>query len=89
MARGIPAQRVTIATRSGTIAARLGLATLALDYSWTYGAGVCRRHSVSRARGLGPPVALLRSAHGGVGEYLLWIAAGTAVVGGVRAVVLR
>jgi multicomponent Na+:H+ antiporter subunit D len=41
------------------------------------------------ARVLGRPVALLRSGHSGIaGDYLLWIAAGTAVVGGIWAFTL-
>jgi multicomponent Na+:H+ antiporter subunit D len=41
------------------------------------------------ARLLGPPVAILRAGHSGiVGDYLLWIAAGTAVVGGIWALTL-
>jgi multicomponent Na+:H+ antiporter subunit D len=41
------------------------------------------------ARMLGPPVAVLRAGHSGiVGDYLLWIAAGTALVGGIWAVSL-
>ncbi len=42
------------------------------------------------ARGLGPPVRALRAAHSGiVGDYLLWLTIGTAVVGGVWAISLR
>ena len=41
-------------------------------------------------RWLGPPVDWLKAAHSGiVGDYLLWIAAGTALLGGVWALVLR
>jgi multicomponent Na+:H+ antiporter subunit D len=41
------------------------------------------------ARTLGPPVAVLRAGHSGiVGDYLLWIAAGTGVVGGIWALTL-
>lgn len=41
-------------------------------------------------RWLGPPVDWLKAAHSGiVGDYLLWIAAGTAVLGGVWALTLR
>ena len=48
--------------------------------------GVVRAGAV---RVLGPPVALLRAGHSGiVGDYLLWIAAGTAVVGGIWAFTL-
>jgi multicomponent Na+:H+ antiporter subunit D len=39
---------------------------------------------------LGPPVAVLRLAHSGVvGDYVAWITVGTAVVGGIWAVLLR
>ncbi|HLY86022.1 MAG TPA: proton-conducting transporter membrane subunit [Gaiellaceae bacterium] len=39
---------------------------------------------------LGPPIALLRAAHSGViGDYVAWITVGTAVVGGVWALLLR
>jgi len=39
---------------------------------------------------LGPPAAVLKGAHSGiVGEYLLWIVAGTSILGGVFAVLLR
>jgi multicomponent Na+:H+ antiporter subunit D len=39
---------------------------------------------------LGPPLAALRAAHSGVvGDYVAWITVGTAVVGGVWAVLLR
>jgi multicomponent Na+:H+ antiporter subunit D len=42
------------------------------------------------ARLLGPPVEVVRAAHSGViGDYVLWIAIGTTVVGGVWAVTLR
>lgn len=42
------------------------------------------------ARTLGPPVEVVRSAHSGiVGDYLLWLTIGTAVIGGVWAVTLR
>jgi multicomponent Na+:H+ antiporter subunit D len=42
------------------------------------------------ARALRPPVELVRSAHSGiVGDYLLWLTVGTAVVGGVWALTLR
>jgi len=41
-------------------------------------------------RWLGPPVGALKAAHSGiVGDYLLWIAFGTAVLGGVWALTLR
>jgi multicomponent Na+:H+ antiporter subunit D len=41
-------------------------------------------------RGLGPPLTALKAAHSGiVSDYLLWIAGGTAVLGGVWAIVLR
>jgi multicomponent Na+:H+ antiporter subunit D len=41
-------------------------------------------------RWIGPPVALLKAAHSGiVGDYLLWIAAGTTILGGVWAIALR
>ncbi|HEX6762821.1 MAG TPA: complex I subunit 5 family protein [Gaiellaceae bacterium] len=40
-------------------------------------------------RFLGPPVAILRAGHSGiVGDYLLWITAGTVVIGGVWAFTL-
>jgi hypothetical protein len=48
-------------------------------------------HAVRRgaARLLGPPVGVLRAGHSGiVGDYLLWIAAGTALVGGIWALTL-
>jgi multicomponent Na+:H+ antiporter subunit D len=39
---------------------------------------------------LGPPAAVLRSAHSGViGDYVMWITVGTAVVGGVWALLLH
>jgi multicomponent Na+:H+ antiporter subunit D len=39
---------------------------------------------------LGPPVAVLRSVHSGViGDYVAWITVGTAVIGGVWALLLR
>jgi multicomponent Na+:H+ antiporter subunit D len=47
--------------------------------------------SLCRASGrvLGPPVEVIRAAHSGiVGDYLLWIVAGTAVIGGVWAFTL-
>jgi multicomponent Na+:H+ antiporter subunit D len=41
-------------------------------------------------RTLGPPVQVVREAHSGiVGDYLLWLAIGTAVIGGVWAFTLR
>jgi hypothetical protein len=41
------------------------------------------------ARALGGPVSVLRAGHSGiVGDYVLWIAAGTAIVGGIWAVTL-
>jgi multicomponent Na+:H+ antiporter subunit D len=41
-------------------------------------------------RGLSPPITVLKQAHSGIiGDYLLWIAIGTAVLGGVWAVTLR
>ena len=41
-------------------------------------------------RWLGPPADVLKAAHSGiVGDYLLWIATGTAVLGGVWALTLR
>ena len=44
---------------------------------------------VGAARMLGPPVAVLRAGHSGiVGDYLLWIAAGTGIVGGIWALTL-
>jgi multicomponent Na+:H+ antiporter subunit D len=42
------------------------------------------------ARTLGPPVHVLRAAHSGiVGDYILWIAAGTALIGGIWGITLR
>ena len=42
------------------------------------------------ARILGPPVEVLKLVHSGVvGDYLMWITAGTAVIGGVWALTLR
>jgi multicomponent Na+:H+ antiporter subunit D len=39
---------------------------------------------------LGPPVAALRAAHTGViGDYVAWITVGTAVVGGIWALLLH
>jgi hypothetical protein len=39
---------------------------------------------------LGPPLGALRLAHSGViGDYVAWITVGTAVVGGVWALLLR
>jgi hypothetical protein len=39
---------------------------------------------------LGPPLAVLRVAHSGVvGDYVAWITVGTAVVGGVWALLLH
>jgi hypothetical protein len=41
-------------------------------------------------RTLEPPLALLKAAHSGiVGDYVLWIAIGTAVLGSVWAFTLR
>jgi multicomponent Na+:H+ antiporter subunit D len=41
------------------------------------------------ARALGGPVSVLRAGHSGiVGDYVLWIAAGTAIIGGIWAVTL-
>jgi hypothetical protein len=40
--------------------------------------------------GLSPPLAALRAAHSGVvGDYVAWITVGTAVIGGVWALLLR
>jgi multicomponent Na+:H+ antiporter subunit D len=42
------------------------------------------------ARLLGPPVHVLRAAHSGIiGDYVMWIVVGTALIGGVWAVTLR
>jgi multicomponent Na+:H+ antiporter subunit D len=42
------------------------------------------------ARALGPPVEALRAAHSGIiGDYVMWLTVGTAVVGGVWAATLR
>jgi multicomponent Na+:H+ antiporter subunit D len=41
------------------------------------------------AAALGPPVSILRAGHSGiVGDYLLWIAAGVGIVGGIWAFTL-
>jgi multicomponent Na+:H+ antiporter subunit D len=41
-------------------------------------------------RGLGPPVTALKLAHSGiVGDYVMWLTLGTAILGGVWAVALR
>jgi multicomponent Na+:H+ antiporter subunit D len=46
---------------------------------------VCR----AAARSIGPPIDVLRSAHSGiVGDYLLWIVAGTALIGAIWAFTL-
>ena len=38
---------------------------------------------------IGPPVDAIRAAHSGVvGDYLLWIVAGTALIGGIWAFTL-
>jgi multicomponent Na+:H+ antiporter subunit D len=59
----------------------VALATAALGLWHARLPGLVRRSAV---RVLGPPVAVLRAGHSGiVGDYLLWIAAGTAVVGGI------
>jgi multicomponent Na+:H+ antiporter subunit D len=57
--------------------------------------GLYRRRLAGRALAplravLGPPVAVLRAAHSGViGDYVAWITVGTAVVGGIWALLLR
>jgi hypothetical protein len=39
---------------------------------------------------LGPPVATLKLAHSGlIGDYVAWITVGTAVIGGIWALLLR
>jgi hypothetical protein len=39
---------------------------------------------------LGPPIAVLKGVHSGiVGEYVMWISVGTALLGGVWALTLR
>jgi hypothetical protein len=42
------------------------------------------------SRALGPPVEGLRGIHTGViGDYIMWVTVGTAVIGGVWALTLR
>jgi multicomponent Na+:H+ antiporter subunit D len=87
-----PRPPVTIpsATRSsllyGTGSLLVALATGALGL-WHRRLPRAARTEVARA--LGPPCAVLRAAHSGiVGDYLLWIAAGTAAIGAVWAFTL-
>jgi multicomponent Na+:H+ antiporter subunit D len=62
----------------------LGTAAIALvAAAW----GLWRRRIPSF---IGPPVRVLRAAHSGIiGDYVMWIVVGTAIVGGVWAVTLR
>ncbi|HJQ74374.1 MAG TPA: hypothetical protein VJ814_05780, partial [Gaiellaceae bacterium] len=59
------------------------------------GVGLYRRRlpsavSAVAARTLAPPIAILRAVHSGVvGDYVMWITVGTALVGGVWALLLR
>ena len=49
-----------------------------------------RPFTVAAARGLGPPIRVLHAMHSGVvGDYVTWVAVGTAVVGGVWALLLH
>jgi hypothetical protein len=46
--------------------------------------------SGAAARTLGPPLRVLRAVHSGVvGDYVTWVAVGTAFLGGVWAVLLH
>ncbi|HZT16745.1 MAG TPA: complex I subunit 5 family protein [Gaiellaceae bacterium] len=71
-----------------------GLAALALA-ALTAAFGLWRHRlpelfRAAAGRALRPPVEVLRSAHSGiVGDYLLWLTIGTAVIGGVWAFTLR
>jgi len=48
------------------------------------------RALAASARVVAPPIRLLRGAHSGIaGDYVLWIVAGTAVIGGVWGITLR
>jgi hypothetical protein len=49
-----------------------------------------RALSVAAGRTLGPPVRVLHALHSGVvGDYVTWVAVGTAVTGGIWALLLH
>lgn len=80
-----PRQPFAIESTAGSsIGFGLGSAAVALSVAaW----GLWRRRVPAF---VGPPVRVLRAAHSGIiGDYVMWIVVGTAVVGGVWAVTLR
>ncbi len=71
----------------GLGALALAAATAAVGLWWRRLPALVR---AAAGRALGPPVHVVRAAHSGiVGDYLLWLVVGTAVVGGVWAITLR
>ena len=78
------ATAASVAYGAGSVALALAVAAFGL---WRARLPVGVRSVASRA--LGPPVDAVRAAHSGiVGDYLLWIVAGTVLIGGVWAFTL-
>jgi multicomponent Na+:H+ antiporter subunit D len=66
------------------------LVAVALALVGLYWRRLPRALSVAAARTLGPPVRVLHALHSGVvGDYVTWVAVGTAVTGGVWALLLH
>lgn len=75
----------TLLYGSGSLLVALGLAALGLYRTRIHGAV-----AEAAARVLSPPVAALKAVHSGVvGDYVMWLVLGTAVLGGAWAVALR
>jgi multicomponent Na+:H+ antiporter subunit D len=92
-APGTPHVAASIPAASGeSIAYGIGAAAIALATAWF---GLYRRRLPARVRSagraaLGQPVAVLRAAHSGlVGDYLTWLAVGTATIGAIWVLALR
>ncbi len=77
-------------TESIIYGASATLVAVALAFVGLYRRRLPRALSVAAGRTLGPPVRVLHALHSGVvGDYVTWVAVGTAVTGGIWALLLH